>query len=110
MAYRVRALRADQAAFSWSNILEVGIQGVLSVPNVISANGDGQNDTFFITGIAGLGNVTLEVLNRFGRKVYENDSYQNNWDGGNLPSGVYYYILRSSSFDVTYKGWVHILR
>lgn len=109
-AYRIRALRADQAAFSWSNIVEAGTSSTFLIPNVIAANGDGQNDTFFIGGIAGFGNVALEVLNRFGRKVYDEPSYQNNWDGVGLPSGVYYYILKCSSPDVTYKGWVHLLR
>ena len=48
--------------------------------------------------------VNLSIFNRWGNKVYEQDNYENNWDGrvnvnsmqfgtGKLPEGTYYYVL-----------------
>ncbi|MCK4360605.1 MAG: gliding motility-associated C-terminal domain-containing protein, partial [Bacteroidales bacterium] len=31
---------------------------------------------------------------RWGKKVYEINNYKNDWDGGNLSDGVYFYILK----------------
>ena len=35
----------------------------------------------------------LTVFNRWGKKVYSADPYNNDWDGGNQAAGVYYFIL-----------------
>jgi hypothetical protein len=35
----------------------------------------------------------LHVFNRWGNKVFESKNYNNDWDGGGLPAGTYYYIL-----------------
>lgn len=38
-------------------------------------------------------NASLKVYNRWGRMVYNADSYKNDWDGGGLADGVYFYVL-----------------
>ncbi len=55
---------------------------------------------------------TLVVFNRWGQKVYEADNYKNDWDGGNLKDGVYFYILKCDGYyeDKTLTGSVTILR
>lgn len=75
----------------------------LSVPDGLSPNGDGINDKFVIKGLR-TRSVRLLIFNRWGNKVYEQDNYDNSWDGtanagvnlgkGRLPEGVYYYILQ----------------
>ena len=103
----------------------------LFIPNVFTPNGDGINDTFIITentnsGGGGEGRAEynnydvlgkyyqssrLVVFNRWGRIVYESGNYQNDWDGGNLPDGVYYYVLKCHGLvhdEVVYKGAVTI--
>jgi gliding motility-associated-like protein len=65
----------------------------LTVPNVITPNGDGQNDFFKIPNIEFYPNSTMIIYNRWGEKVYKNENYENNWDGGNCAAGVYYYIF-----------------
>jgi gliding motility-associated-like protein len=77
----------------------------LFVPEVITPNGDGKNDFFIIKGTQGK-SVNLIVFNRWGNKVYENNQYDNTWDGtpnaggiigdGKLPQGTYYYIVEFS--------------
>ena len=54
----------------------------------------------------------LVVFNRAGRTVYKSDNYNNRWDGGELPDGVYYYVLEcqgKKSTDI-FKGSVTIIR
>jgi hypothetical protein len=97
----------------------------LFIPNVFSpGNGDGSNDKFEITTADNKGKVTdetlsryyeqsrLVVFNRLGRKVFESNNYQNDWEGDNLPDGVYYYVLEchgAKSTDI-FKGSVTIIR
>jgi len=50
------------------------------------------------------------IFNRWGRIVYKSSDYQNDWDGGDLPDGVYFYVLKcygARSNDV-FKGSVSI--
>ena len=63
------------------------------VANVFTPNGDGFNDYFVIEGIEHYPNSKLEVFNRWGDSVFEDHNYQNNWDGGNLKTGTYYYLF-----------------
>ncbi len=62
-----------------------------------SPNGDGVNDFFVIQGIEGYPNSELTLFNRWGNQVYKISNYQNNWagqwDGIDLPDGVYFYYL-----------------
>lgn len=79
----------------------------IQVPNVITPNGDGLNDYFKVS-TAGTSSK-MEIYNRWGRKVYEQTNYQNNWGGDNQPAGVYYYMLTTSNGAQT-KGWIEIVR
>jgi len=105
----------------------------LFIPNVFTPNGDGYNDYFVIKAKdAAQGKKSsfqsdvvneykplndyyekthLVIFNRLGRKVYESDNYNNDWDGGNLPDGTYFYVLKCQGFkdkNVVYKGSVTI--
>ncbi|TLM95049.1 DUF7948 domain-containing protein [Hymenobacter jeollabukensis] len=78
------------------------------LPNIITPNGDGDNDTFRprVGGCPGY----LQVFSRWGNQVYERRDYQGEWDGGRLPNGIYYYLLRAPDGGITAKGWVEIVR
>ncbi|MBJ6111056.1 gliding motility-associated C-terminal domain-containing protein [Hymenobacter sp. BT523] len=80
----------------------------LQVPNIITPNGDGQNDFFRISSVNST-TSKLEIFNRWGRKVYEQSNYANNWGGDNQPAGVYYYLLTDNK-GVQTKGWVEVVR
>lgn len=89
----------------------------LFIPEVFTPDGDGKNDFFVIKGISGRV-VKLTVFNRWGNKVYENETYDNTWDGmpnvsgliiGNnkLPQGTYYYIVEfDDGVDKPVNGYV----
>lgn len=80
------------------------------IPNVITPNGDHYNDYFEIEQLDLTKRNTLIIFDRWGRKVYANYSYQNNWNGSTVVAGTYYYELISGSDGKSYKGWVQILK
>ena len=72
----------------------------IKVPNIITPNGDGINDYFKIV-LKGSNedyylsfpNSTLLIYNRWGKKIYESNNYQNDWNGNGAADGVYYWTL-----------------
>jgi gliding motility-associated-like protein len=70
-------------------------------PNIFTPNGDGKNDTFKISGIEGFRGSQLTVFDRWGTIIFEDLDYKNNWDGGDNPDGVYYYIFTRSDGEVS---------
>ena len=53
----------------------------------------------------------LTIFNRWGRLVYHSKDYQNDWDGGGLSDGTYFYVLKCHGLkqDATYQGSVMIV-
>jgi gliding motility-associated-like protein len=78
------------------------------IPNVITPNGDGKNDFLVID--KSLPQSSVLVINRSGESVYRSSSYQNNWSGRELPSGVYFITVKNSCLPQVYKGWLSVLR
>lgn len=71
----------------------------LTVPNIFTPNGDDKNPQLVFEQLEFYPSSKLSVWNRWGVLVYEQENYQNNWDGGDLPDGTYYYLL-----DVAFYG------
>ncbi|MBO6943377.1 MAG: gliding motility-associated C-terminal domain-containing protein, partial [Psychroserpens sp.] len=76
----------------------------LVISKAVTANFDGINEFFTITGVEDCGFVfEVQIFNRWGAKIYENFNYQNDWNGtassasigGSdfVPTGTYYYVL-----------------
>ena len=74
------------------------------VPNIITRNADGFNDKFVIDSAFP---VNLKIFNRWGNLVYEQADYQNNWDGGGLNTGVYFYETILPNREIC-NGWLQI--
>ena len=89
--------------------ISVDCSPFISIPNVFTPNGDGINDYFRIKNVT-YGAWQLEVYDRWGKKVFHADPYQNDWSGQGIPDGLYFYTLRSGSVSEEYKGWVEIVR
>jgi len=53
---------------------------LIGVPNAFSPNGDGINDVIYVEGI-GIANLTFEIYNRWGEKVFESENQEIGWDG-----------------------------
>lgn len=80
-----------------------------SLPNVITPNGDAQNETFQAVGLEPKA-WDLQVFNRWGRLVYEQPHYDNQWAAAGLAEGLYYYLLVQPTSGQRLKGWVEVIR
>lgn len=84
-----------------------------TIPNAISPNGDGINDVFITPYI----NPSISIWNRNGISVYENNRYENDWNGSYknnpLPDGTYYYILKyrtDTNNEISKMGFIILSR
>ncbi len=80
----------------------------LQIPDVITPNGDLFNQFFEIDQRMVGGSVV--VYNRWGKEVYHSSNYQNDWDGADLPSGVYFYRLNGGYCIDEKRGMLSIVR
>lgn len=77
------------------------------VPNIFTPNNDSKNETFMIDET--FFGSRLSIYNRWGKLVYRSESYRNTWNGAELPTGIYYYLIEGECLGQR-KGWVSILR
>ena len=88
------------------------IRTICEIPNVITPNNDGSNDSFDLTGF---GVKKIEIYNRWGRLVYDKENYNNEWHGQNnngdsLPDSTYYYLIQMENETSTKVGWVYVTK
>lgn len=62
-------------------------------PNAFSPNGDALNQYFVIPFIQDYPGNTVSIYNRWGKRIFHTNDYKNDWDGGNAPSGTYFYVI-----------------
>ncbi|MDQ1087594.1 gliding motility-associated C-terminal domain-containing protein [Siphonobacter sp. SORGH_AS_1065] len=94
---------AKRGSCTLSAATPVTIDPPLDVPNVITPNGDGKNDRFVI----GTNGLKLDVYNRWGKAVFQQVSYQNDWSPS-LAAGTYYYLITFPDGKQC-KSWVQIV-
>ena len=83
------------------------------IPNTITPNGGGVNDTFEIPGLGRYVRNELVILNRWGDQVFERKNYKNDWGAEGLVSGTYFYILKVTDEDgkqESFKGFVEVVK
>ena len=95
-------------------IVNVLTDYTLTIPSLITPNGDGSNDFWEIPESLFYPNTNVLIINREGQEVYKSSSYDNTWDGtfnGKLlPEATYYYFIQFPNSEITHKGPVTILR
>jgi gliding motility-associated-like protein len=88
--------------------------GIDDIPNLISPNGDGINDTWQLPNrILNLTNLKIEIINSRGKKVLSVDSYTNNWPESEdvfiNSNAVFYYII-SQDNNVLHQGSLTVIK
>jgi gliding motility-associated-like protein len=95
------------------SMVKVTVIHNITPPNTFSPNGDGQNDTWNITGLDSYPVSTTQVFNRYGSAVFKSTGYPKPWDGSingqDVPGGTYYYIIDLKNGTLL-KGWLLIAR
>jgi gliding motility-associated-like protein len=91
-----------------SNILNYIKADVPFVPNIITPDGDAFNEYFDLSSL--VGNTAVSIYNRWGNEVFQSKAYTKEWNGDNLPSGVYFYQIKNSCLNTDLKGSVTIAR
>jgi uncharacterized repeat protein (TIGR01451 family)/gliding motility-associated-like protein len=83
------------------------------IPNTITPNGGGVNDTFEIPGLGRYVTNELVIMNRWGDQVFERKNYQNDWGAEGLVSGTYFYILKVTDEEgkqSSFKGFIEVVK
>lgn len=85
----------------------------LRVHNVFTPNGDGKNDTFLIDNLEDFDENELTIINRWQSTVFQAKNYKNDWNGSQLNSGTYFYVIKVRKGNLPWieqKGYVTLLR
>jgi gliding motility-associated-like protein len=69
----------------------------IKIPNVFTPNGDGSNETWAPTNTINYKDLSFYVYDRYGRKLgtfRQGQSWDGKYNGNELPSGDYWYVLK----------------
>ncbi len=93
------------------------------VHNFVSANNDGENDTFHIDGLIGIFlKYKVSIYNRWGTLIWTGNSATQEWDGfatngilldnKEIPAGTYFYIidLNDPDYSEALTGYLYLTR
>ena len=90
----------------------------LVVPNVFTPNGDGLNEEFIVKG-EGVSTFSIEIIDRWGLKMFSSSSINTSWDGKtaggkDVPADTYFYLINATSSKTgksqAYKGFLTLIR
>jgi gliding motility-associated-like protein len=81
----------------------------LFIPNTFTPNGKGRNEKWVIKNIEKYPGNKVIIYNRWGQEVFSARDYNNEWDGGGMAVGTYYYIIDLNNGDKI-KGDVNIIK
>lgn len=106
-------LVSEEYVFTLSQTMEP-FPEVEKIPNLISPNGDGVNDTWIIpTKYVAGSNATVIIMNNQGKVVLQTTSYMNNWPQNQLElnsiNQVFYYIITTTD-QQTKKGSITVVK
>lgn len=98
-------------------------QEVITVDNyLVTANGDGNNDSLIIPELEQSPNNSLQIFDRFGLKVFEMENYTDEFRGfantgtvvmgkdKGLPSGVYFFVVEMKDVKLDFQGFLYLTR
>ncbi len=105
---------AKLGACEFVKTIEVSFKRSTLVPNIVSPNNDGVNDTWALPhGYAFNKDVEVKIFNANGVVVFTTTDYQNNWPEGslnNMPSYTLFYYVIKQGEEVVKKGTITIIK
>jgi gliding motility-associated-like protein len=82
--------------------------------NTFTPNGDGINDLWEIPNLKDYPKASVSIFNRYGMQLFYSTGYVQPWNGQyngrDVPSGTYYYIVKPGNGQKVYSGNVTIIR
>ncbi len=95
--------------------IEVTVQNLIDeTPNAFTPNGDNLNDGFRPILDCIPDTYLLQIINRWGEKVFQTEDYLAEWDGTYkgqpAPMDTYIWTVNSNNVQKTYKGDVTLIR
>jgi gliding motility-associated-like protein len=84
---------ANGCVDSLSSFILIESDGTITLPNIFTPNGDGDNDRF-VPFEAFPGNWILTIFNRWGVEVFATENLSQGWNGDDSPSATYYWVLQ----------------
>lgn len=88
-----------------SSRLNIAYRPNLNIPSLITPNGDSHNDSFIIQDLEFYASHSLQIFDRWGKKVVDTTAYKQDWKGD---SGIYFYNLVVEGNE--FKGWVSVMK
>lgn len=95
--------------------ITVAFCGDFFIPNAFTPNEDGDNETWEIEYIEAFPEVTVDIYNRFGDRIFSSTGYDEPWDGTDekgkkLPMDTYYYVIDFHNGEAPQVGSVTLIR
>jgi len=91
-----------------------GLNGCIEIPSGFTPNNDNIHDEWVIYGLDDFPDVVVKIYNRWGQEIYSSQGYKNPWDGKyngvDLPTAAYYYVIELNESDKVFNGTVTIKR
>ncbi|MCX7744396.1 MAG: gliding motility-associated C-terminal domain-containing protein, partial [Flavobacteriales bacterium] len=99
--------------------LRIYVYADVMVPELVTPNGDGSNDTWVINGLDKYPDHEVIIMNRWGDKIFVAKPYNNDWNGqtnvgilmgneGKTTDGTYFYIINLSKDSEPLKGFLEL--
>lgn len=89
------------------------------LPNIITPNGDGQNEVFVVPGIDAFENASVLIYDRWGKLIYENGSYDagsgdattsQGFSADGFSDGTYFFVVNIDNGECTTQGNLEVIR
>ena len=98
-------------------VIEVGFDGFngcIEIPSGFTPNNDNIHDEWVIYGLNDFPDVIVKIYNRWGQELFSSSGYPMPWDGKyngvDLPTATYYYVIELNESDKVFNGTVTIKR
>lgn len=83
--------------------------------NVITPDGNNENDVWLVTNIENYPDNVVSIFDRWGREIYKTEGYKNDWGATNskgavVMDGTYYYVIEFPEIDKVMKGAITVVK